>query len=186
MWWSNGLNWTFPIWHNLPAVGSGLGIVHCDDQPAVCAKQNVRKTPSVMLYPTGNRALAIPQRWSKIGPAQLQVHSQLGTDFMEKQHLKLMYTFMFIEGEGDFGLRCNHSLSAGYPTEAHTRGHTRRSNPGAARLYRGRCLVRWCAFLYIFGDLKILDIFSHNLNESAWLSPLLGEITLYRYTIPIK
>ncbi|CAL1169035.1 unnamed protein product [Cladocopium goreaui] len=33
-----------------------LGIVHCDDQPAVCAKQNVRKTPSVMLYPTGNRA----------------------------------------------------------------------------------------------------------------------------------
>ena len=68
----------------------------------------------------------------------------------------------------------------------HTRGHTRRSNPGAARLYRGRCLVRWCEFLYIFGDLKILDIFSHNLNESAWLSPLLGEITLYRYTIPIK
>jgi hypothetical protein len=47
-------------------------------------------------------------------------------------------------------------------------------------------LVRWCEFLYIFGDLKILDIFSHNLNESAWLPPLLGEITLYRYTIPIK
>ena len=61
MWWFNGhdaLKHLIVIWHNLPrAVGSGLGIVDCDAHAAVCARQNVRKPPAVMLYPTGNRAL---------------------------------------------------------------------------------------------------------------------------------
>lgn len=36
-----------------------LGILDCHQYPWTCAKQNVRRTPVVMLYPTGNRAARV-------------------------------------------------------------------------------------------------------------------------------
>jgi hypothetical protein len=68
---------------------------------------------------------------------------------MEKQHLKLMYTFMFIEGEGDFGLSCNHSLSAGYPTEAHTRAGQIQELPDYTEAVAWLDDVSSCIFLVI-------------------------------------
>ncbi len=43
-------------WASLPNHW-GLGILDCHHYPWACAKQNVRRTPVVMLYPTGNRPL---------------------------------------------------------------------------------------------------------------------------------
>ena len=67
----------------------GLGVVDCDQHQTVCAKQNLRKTPAVMLYPTGNRA-SIACHWKSCTILNTVQDQKSETSLMKLQRLDFL------------------------------------------------------------------------------------------------